>query len=340
MEQEKNEQIQETNWDSVVGQEQMIQNLENALSYKKISHAYLFHGERLSGKRMVADIFARALQCEGDGKKPCNQCRSCKQAINGNHPDIIYVEHDKPNVISVDNIRTQINGDIAIKPYSSVYKIYIVDEAEKMNTQAQNALLKTLEEPPEYAVIMLLSTRAEAMLPTILSRCVALNTKPVPDDKIKNHLMTKVQIPDYRAGVCASFARGNVGRAIQLAANEDFDRMKAEVLGNLKNIFELEVYQMAAAAKKITEEKFEVEDYLDLCFIWYRDVLLYKACRDRKHIVFQEEIRDIERIGEKYTYEAIEKVIEAIDQARSRLKSNVNFDLTMELLFMAMKKNK
>lgn len=337
MEQTQNGQLQENNWASVIGQEQMTQNLENALKYKKISHAYLFQGERLSGKRMIADIFARALQCEADGNRPCNQCRSCKQALSVNHPDIIYVEHDKPNVISVDNIRTQINGDIAIKPYSSAYKIYIVDEAEKMNTQAQNALLKTLEEPPEYAVIMLLATRAEAMLPTILSRCVTLNTKPVPDDKIKHFLMSKIQIPDYRASICASFARGNVGRAIQLASNEEFDTMKAEVLGNLKSVFEMEVYQMAAAAKRITEEKFEVEDYLDLCFIWYRDILLYKACKDRKHLVFLEEIHDIERIGEKYSYEAIEKIIGAIEQARSRIKSNVNFDLTMELLFMAMK---
>ena len=338
MEQTHTGPFHETNWDSVVGQEQMTQNLENALKYKKISHAYLFQGERLSGKCMIADIYARALQCEAEGDRPCNQCRSCKQALNGNHPDIIYVEHDKPNVISVDNIRTQINGDIAIKPYSSPYKIYIVDEAEKMNVQAQNALLKTLEEPPEYAVIMLLSTRAEAMLPTILSRCVSLNTKPVSDDRIKHFLMTKAQIPDYRASICASFARGNVGRAIQLASNEEFDTMKAEVLSNLKSIFEMEIYQMATAAKKITEEKFDIEDYLDLCFIWYRDILLYKACKDRKHLVFLEEIRDIERIGEKYSYVAIEKIIGAIEQARSRIKSNVNFDLTMELLFMEMKK--
>lgn len=329
---------QTTNWDCVIGQERMIQNLRNAFTYKKISHAYLFQGEKLSGKRMIADIFARALQCESEGGKPCNQCRSCRQSINGNHPDIIYVEHDKPNIISVENIRTQINGDIAIKPYSSDYKIYIVDEAQKMNTQAQNALLKTLEEPPEYAVILLLTTRAEAMLPTILSRCVMLNTKPVSDDRIKSFLMEKVQIPDYRAGVCASFARGNVGRAIQLASNEEFDKMKAEVLGNLKSIFELEVHQMAAAAKKITEEKFEIEDYLDLCFIWYRDVLLYKSCGDGKHLIFREELRDIERIGREYSYEAIEKIIGAIEQARSRIKSNVNADLTMEVLFMAMKK--
>ena len=156
----------------MVGQKQLTDNLRSALKYNKISHAYLIQGERLSGKMMIAEIFARALQCENaEGDKPCNQCRSCKQAMNRNHPDILYVQHEKPNVISVDNIRQQINGDIAIKPYSGAHKIYIVDEAEKMNVQAQNALLKTLEEPPEYAVILLLATRVEAMLQTILSRC-------------------------------------------------------------------------------------------------------------------------------------------------------------------------
>lgn len=327
-------------WEDVIGQKQLLNNLKNALKYNKISHAYLIQGEKLSGKRMIADIFARALQCECDMGRPCNQCRSCKQAINGNHPDIIYIEHEKPNVISVDNIRQQINGDIAIKPYSSPYKIYIMDEAEKMNVQAQNALLKTLEEPPEYAVILLLTTRAEAMLPTILSRCVLLDTKPVPDDWIKNYLMQRVQIPDYRASVCASFARGNLGRAIELASNEEFDRMKSSVLGTMKSIADMEINQMAAEAKKITEEKFDKEDYLDLCFIWYRDVLLYKACGalgGKNYMIFKEELTDIANAAQRYSYESIEQIIHSIERARSRIKANVNFDLTMELMFMDMK---
>ena len=107
--------MEEVNWNDVVGQKQLTDNLKNSLKYNKISHAYLIQGEKLSGKMMIADLFARALQCEAqNGVKPCNQCRSCKQAINRNHPDIVYVEHDKPNVISVDNIRQQINGDIAL----------------------------------------------------------------------------------------------------------------------------------------------------------------------------------------------------------------------------------
>lgn len=330
-----------TNWNDVVGQRQLVDNLRSALKFNKISHAYLIQGEKLSGKMMVADIFARALQCEAaQGEKPCNQCRSCRQALNRNHPDIMYVEHEKPNVISVDNIRQQINGDIAIKPYSGARKIYIMDEAEKMNVQAQNALLKTLEEPPEYAVILLLSTRAEAMLQTILSRCVVLNTRPVHEDMIKDYLMRRVQVPDYRAAICASFARGNVGRAVELASNEEFDRMKSSVISTMKNIADLEINQMAAEIKRITEEKFDIDDYLDLCFIWYRDVLLYKACGvhgDKSHIIFKEDMMDIAGAAKRYSYDGLERIIHAIDNARNRLKANVNSDLTMELLFMDMK---
>lgn len=321
----------------IIGQEQLVENLKNALQYKKISHAYIINGEKLSGKKFIADIFARALQCEEETEKPCEACRSCKQASNGNHPDIIYIQHDKPNVISVDNIRTQLNGDIAIKPYSSPYKIYIMDEAEKMNTQAQNALLKTLEEPPAYAVIILLTTNVEAMLPTILSRCVVLNIKPVSDEAVRNYLMKTVQIPDYRANICASFARGNIGRAGQLASNEEFDKLKSEALNVLKAVSDMEINQMVAAVRKITEEKFDINDYLDLCMIWYRDVLLYKAAIDVNHMIFREELTDIRRIADKCSYEGIERIIKDIDRARNRLKANVNFDLTMELLFLSMK---
>jgi DNA polymerase-3 subunit delta' len=329
------------NWDTIVGQERLKENLKNALKYNKISHAYMLQGEKLSGKKLVADIFARALQCESkDGVKPCNECRSCRQAVNRNHPDIIYVGHENPNLISVNEIRTQINGDVAIKPYSSPRKIYIVDEAEKMNIQAQNALLKTLEEPPEYAVIMLLTTKSQAMLQTILSRCVVLETKPVPDDVIKRYLMRTVEIPDYRAAVCCSFAKGNVGRAVALSSNEEFDHMKSKVIDTLKNIYDMEISQIASCVKDISEEKFDKGDYLDLCVIWFRDVLLYKAIGafgDTSHIIFKEEMADIANAASHLDYDGIERIIRSIEKARSRIAYNVNADLTLELMLMDIK---
>ncbi len=321
----------------IIGQEQIKEHLQNALSTGKVSHAYIINGERFSGKEYIAKIFAMALQCERDGIEPCQECHSCRQALSDNQPDIIRVTHEKPGSIGVDDIRAQINGDITIKPYSSPRKIYIVNEAEKMTVQAQNALLKTLEEPPAYAVILLLTSNVNAFLPTILSRCVVLNMKPVADEKVKKYLMEELQVPDYKADVCVAFARGNVGKAKQLASSEDFEKVKEEALALLKYVQDMDVTEMIAAIRKISEYKLDVNDYMDILTIWYRDVLLFKATGDANHLVFREELSNIRRVAGRTSYEGIEKVIRSLERAKSRLDANVNFDLAMELLLMDMK---
>ena len=280
-----------------------------------------------------------ALQCETGGTDGCMECHSCKQAMNHNQPDIIYVSHEKLNTISVDDIRSQVNNDIGIKPYSSKYKIYIVDEAEKMNVQAQNALLKTIEEPPAYAVILLLTTNADTFLPTILSRCVTLNIKVVPDEKIKKFLMKEYQIPDYQADVCVAFAQGNVGKAIQLAVSSDFNELKAAVLQLMKRLDDIEIYEMGAAIKQINEYKLTINDYFDLMMIWYRDILLFKATGDVNGLIFKDEGYDIKRQAEKSSYRGIENILEALHKAQIRLNANVNFDLVIELLLLTIKEN-
>ena len=326
-------------YQDIIGQEQLKEHLRNAVRSRKVSHAYILNGEKSSGKEFSARIFAMSLQCEKKEVDPCQVCHSCLQALSGNHPDIIYVTHEKPNTISVDDIRTQINADIAIKPYSSEYKIYIVNEAEKMNAQAQNALLKTLEEPPAYGVILLLTSNLEALLPTILSRCVVLNTKPVADQQVKKYLMEQLKVPDYKAEVCTAFARGNIGKAKALAASEDFEKVKTEVLSLLKYIQEMELYEMIAAIKKITEYKLDINDYLDIMMIWYRDVLLFKATKDMSHVIFREEISSLQKVADRTSYEGIERVIHALEQAKNRLNANVNLELTMELLLLTMKED-
>lgn len=323
----------------IVGQEQIKEHLQGAMKTGKISHAYIINGERFSGKEYIARIFAMALQCEVEGTEPCQVCHSCKQALTDNQPDIIYVSHEKPGSIGVDDIRAQVNGDIAIKPYSSPYKIYIINEAEKMTPQAQNALLKTLEEPPAYAVILLLTTNVNSLLQTILSRCVILHMKPVSDDLVKDFLMTQMQVPDYKAEVCAAFARGNIGKAKHLASSEDFEKLKEEALALLKYVHEMDITEMIAAIKKISEYKLDIEDYMDILTIWYRDVLLFKATNDANSLVFREEIQNIRRVAGRTSYEGIETVIQALTTARNRLNANVNFDLTMELLLLTMKEN-
>lgn len=323
----------------IIGHEQIIEHLKNAIASDKVNHAYIFNGPDKSGKMMLAEAFAQTLQCEKGGQEPCMECRSCHQAADHNQPDIIYISHEKPNTISVDDIRVQLNNDIVIKPYSSRYKVYIVDEAEKMNVQAQNALLKTIEEPPEYAVILLLTTNADAFLPTILSRCILLNLKAVTSNVIRDFLMKKRHIPDYQADVCAAFAQGNVGKALQLASSDDFNELKASALQLLKRLEDIDLYEMTAAVRQISEYKLSINDYFDLMMVWFRDILYMKATNDVNGLIFKDEVYDIKKQAAKRSYQGIETILEALEKAKVRISANVNFDLVIELLLLTIKEN-
>ncbi len=323
----------------VVGHKDIIEYIRTAVKEKKVSHAYILNGERGSGKKMLANLFAAALLCEQGGPDPCNSCHSCLQAESGNHPDIIRVTHDKPNTISVEDIRVQVNQDIQIRPYQGPYKVYIIPEAELMTAQAQNALLKTIEEPPEYAVIFLLTENAQMLLPTITSRCVMLKLRNIRDTLIKKYLMEKLKAPDYKADMCTAFAQGNMGRAILLANSEHFNEIRDEAVQLLKHINEMEIGEIVKAVKRIGEYKLEINDYLDIIMIWYRDVLLYKATRDVDKAVFKDQIKFIKERARESSYEGIERILEGLEKAKMRLSANVNFDLVMELLLLTIKEN-
>ena len=321
-------------FNDIVGQDHLKEQLKKSLQEGNISHAYLLNGELRSGKEYIAKIFAAALQCNHETDKPCQNCPSCAKAFSGNHPDIIFVTHEKPNTIGVEDIRSKINNDIGIKPYHGPYKIYIMNEAEKMTVQAQNALLKTLEEPPAYAVIILLTCSMEALLPTIISRCVNMSMKPVPNAALKNFLMKEMRVPDYKADIAVAFARGNLGRAKIMVANEDFDKMRDDAVSLMKYIDEMEISEIMEDIRKIKDYKYDVEDYLDIIMVWYRDVLLFKATNDVNGLIFKNEIQYIKRVAQKYSYEGIENIVEALEKAKARLKANVNYDMTMELLLL------
>lgn len=341
----------------IIGHEQIIAHLKSAIALDKVSHAYILNGPEKSGKRMLAEALAMALQCErvqnvlGEqayrenpayleaAVEPCMQCHSCRQALGKNQPDILYLTHEKPNTISVDDVRRQINQDISVKPYSSKYKVYIVDEAEKMNVQAQNALLKTIEEPPAYAVILLLTTNADAFLPTIRSRCVALDLKAVEDRKIREFLMRKCQVPDYKADICVAFAQGNAGRAMMLAASERFNELKDFTIQLLRRLGDIPNYDLLQEIKLLNDFKEDIQDFFDLILLWYRDVLLYKASGQEERLVFQEQCYEVKQQAEKSSYPGIQKILEAIETAGRRIRANVNFELTLELLLLTIKEN-
>lgn len=321
----------------VIGQEPIKEHLKAGILTGKISHAYIFYGEKGSGKKTLADLFSRTLQCERHGTEPCNECTSCKQALNRNQPDIIYVTHDKPAIISVEEIRRQVNNDVAVKPYASDRKVYIIDEAEKMNVQAQNALLKTLEEPPAYTTILLLTTNLEALLTTIRSRCVTLSLKPVQDEALTRYLMREMKIPDYKANVCAAFARGNVGRARELAVSTEFEQLKEEVIHLVRDISDKTANDLAAIAKARADKHADTETFLELLKMWYRDVLVYKSVQSTGYLIFGEETQYIKKAAARSTYEGLNQILEAIKEAERRLSYNVNGELALEWLLLKCK---
>ena len=308
----------------VVGHKDILKYISSAVENNRVSHAYILNGERGSGKKMLANLFAMTLLCETGDNEPCGKCHSCKQAESGNHPDIIRVTHEKPNSISVDDIRTQVNNTVDIKPYQGPYKVYIIPQADMMTPQAQNAILKTIE---------------ETLLPTINSRCVMLKLRNIKDTLIKKYLMENLEIPDYKADMCTAFAQGNMGRAIMLANSDHFNEIREEAVQLLKHISEMELNEIVAAVKNISVYKLEITDYLDIIMIWYRDVLLYKATKEIDKVVFKDQLQSIKEQARKSSYEGIELILESLEKAKARLKANVNFDLVMELLFLTIKEN-
>lgn len=323
----------------IIGHADEIRHLKNAVKNDRVSHAYLFTGDAGSGKRTLADAFAMNLVCERHGDDACLECAACKKAMDHNHPDIIYVTHEKPNLITVDEIRDQVIGTVDILPYEGGKKIYIIAEAEKMNPQAQNALLKTIEEPPAYVVIILTTSSPEALLPTIRSRCVTLALKPVADDLVEQYLQKELQIPDYEAHILAAFAQGNIGRARAAATEEKFAEERDQVIRLVRRLPDMDTYAISEAVRKLKENKDDIFNVLDLMYLWFRDVILYKATADVDHLIFQAEISTIRAQAAGSSYEGLQLILDSIEKCKVRLRANVNFDLALELLLFTVKEN-
>lgn len=321
----------------IMGHEDIKEHLQMAIRGDKPFHAYIFQGEVGCGKETMARTFAAGLQClSEESGRPCGSCTSCKQIDSGNQPDVIWVNRELSS-IGVDDIREKINSSIAIKPFSSPYKIYIVPEADRMTEAAQNALLKTIEEPPEYGIIMLLTSNIDALLPTIQSRCLKLEFHPLSTATIERYLIEKYHVVDYRARTSAIFAQGNLGKAIRYIESDDFEEKRDKVLKILRNVHTMDIPEMLEIIKEIGEDKDNVKDYIDLMVLWYRDVLLFKATKDMNQLIFQSEYTAISSEANQRDYEKIEEILGAFDKAKLRLKANVNFEVAMELMLLSLK---
>lgn len=318
----------------IYGNEFVLQNLKNAAAYKRVAHCYLLCGADGLGKRTVAKAFAKSLQCEAESGRPCGVCTSCKQVENENHPDVIYVRHEKPTVFSVDDIREGLNRSIVIKPYKSERKIYILEDGELLNVQAQNAMLKTIEEPPDYAVILLLTSNREAFLPTILSRCVELTLQPVRDEDVVRCLTKRgFDLKDKKEAVLR-FAGGNIGRAVAYLENEDDQKLARDVEEVLCALPDARAADIRHDVEKLCAYKEQMPLILEQMRLWFRDVFLYKAGFTPEHE--GEAALHIKKQAERYSYEELPRILKEIETFQTRLKVNVNPELSMEVMLLAL----
>ncbi len=321
----------------IVGHEDIIAHFKSSIETGNVAHAYIISGDAGSGKKALAYAFAETLECEAGGTEACGTCQSCLQVSTGNYPDIITVTHEKPNLISVDEVRDQLINTIDIKPYKGKYKIYIIPGAELLNVQAQNAMLKTIEEPPAYAVILLLTTNLDKLLETVKSRCLKLQTKPIRERDVLAYLTNVMGLTKEKAYFCLDFAQGNLGKAIKLAGNDEYAAIVDSVVGVLAHIDEMDVETLGKAVKDIEQFKMSMNDYMDLMMMWYRDAMMLKVTGNVDKILFKNEFSTLKKQAGKLTFKSIEDKIDAIAKAEQRLLANANFEVTIELLLLTLK---
>lgn len=320
----------------IAGHQKVKEYFKKVINTDQISHAYILTGEEGSGRKTLAKAFAMTLLCENSKVEPCGTCHSCKQFLANSHPDVIYVKHEKAGSIGVDEVRKQIVNDVAIKPYSSAYKIYIIDEAEKLTQGAQNALLKTIEEPPEYVILIFITNNSESFLPTILSRCVTLKLQPIYSTIIKEELLKRYDITTQQAELYAAMSRGSLGKALSYVESEDFKKVYDYVMELVHTRKDRPVYQLLDVVKRVQEF---VPEVIELLRLWYRDVTVFKASMDLNLLIFKDDFVEIKKAAHASSFPGLDQISEALDKAEVRLKANVNFELAMELLLITMKEN-
>lgn len=321
-------------FEEIRGNTPLVEQLRRSAASGRSSHAYLFLGGAGAGKRLIANTFAKALQCEGE-KRPCDSCKSCHAFNHGNHPDVIYFQPLKNGkTYTIEDVREQLLETVDLKPFQYERKIYIIEKADTLNIQSQNALLKTLEEPPAHAVFLLLAERAEAFLPTILSRVVVMKIRPLSAETIADYLMQAGHLAE-ESHILSAYAQGRIGQALELVEDEGFREMRQDILGKLEALPSMSEGDAYLLAKDFEVYKNDLR-FLDIMELWYRDLLTAKSLREEGYLI-QRDKKDAIFRAAKEPAALLAKKAAAVRTARMRLAQNANFRLTMEVMLMDLK---
>ncbi|KXG74163.1 DNA polymerase III subunit delta' [Thermotalea metallivorans] len=316
----------------IIGQDKIVQHLKSAILYNRIAHAYIFDGPEGIGKKMTALAFAKAVVCKQGQGDACHICPSCIKFQRNNHPDIRVIE---PEGNSIKNKQIEdFQQDILIKPYESNKKVYIVKDAHDMTVSAQNRILKTLEEPPAYAVIVFTTTNANSLLPTIRSRCQILKFHRIGQPRIEAFLMRKYGMEEGEARVFSAFSDGIVGKAMKLKESEVFKVRREETIDIIDAVLEREVVEIFQLIDFFEKYKEDIDEILDFMLVWFRDMLMLKETGTDMVLINLDKRNILQKHLYRIGYEKTSHIIEIIEKTKRDLKANVNFQLAMEMLLL------
>ena len=300
-------------FEKIRGQRFAKKYLSNSIKSNMISHAYMFEGPSGVGKNTMArELAATLLEMEN----------------LFNSPDYIEITPDG-NSIKIAQIR-KLQSDILVKPYKS-YKIYVIDEAQKMTVEAQNALLKTLEEPPKYAIIILITNNKESLLDTIKSRCEIIKFTPIPLVEVADYL-TQTGVDKNRASLLANFSRGSMQKAIELSESEDFHIMRDEVQKYVETFLTGSMLDIMDIQSSIEKYKDNITNVLDLLVNYFRDIMMVKENVDSSMIINLDRLVFIKNMSTKINYSQLSKIIDIIEETKNKLRSNCNFNISIQVM--------
>ncbi|MBO3445723.1 DNA polymerase III subunit delta' C-terminal domain-containing protein [Clostridium sp. CCUG 7971] len=300
-------------FENIIGQEFAKKYLTNSLRKNKVNHAYMFEGIDGIGKKKFAGELAKIL---------------LNTENVDSSPDYININADGSS-IKIAQIR-KLQTDIIIKPHKE-YKIYIINEAEKMTVEAQNALLKTLEEPPEYAIMILITSNKERLLDTIKSRCEIIKFLPISLLDLKKFLIDK-GIEEQRAQLLSVFSRGSIEKALELSESADFAIMRDDIQSYIQTILDKKIIDILEIPANMDKYKKEIVSILDIFVNYFRDMMMLKENIDKSMIINADKIVFIQNMSKKITYSQVSKIIDIIEDTKTKIRSNCNFNISIQVM--------
>jgi len=316
----------------VVGHKWAVDLLKRALASERVAHAYLLTGPPQIGKRSLALNFAQALNCL-DQEKPCGQCLACSKIAHGSHPDVQVIQGEG-RTIKIDQMRT-LRHEAALFPLEGRWKVYIIRQMEQATAEAANCLLKTLEEPPSHVILMLTASEAEALLPTIVSRCQVLNLRPLATETVQRSLQERWGVDAKRAQLLARLSGGRLGWAVAASQDDAILDQREKHLDEMMELMGQGRVERMGYARQLSHNPEAVRELLHLWLSWWRDLLL-TASGSSAGIVNIDRGGTLRVQAQRYSLAQVRDFVKALRAAAWRLEHNANTRLTLEVLMLGL----